>query len=101
MPPAAFSASIAGDDVALSTTAAVILVADHTASRSEPAKYVVQNNSAIDVTVGGPDVAAGSNGILLPGNTNASVTLHLTNPGESVYAIAASGTPSVQVTRVG
>jgi hypothetical protein len=98
---AVFTASISGDDVALSTTAVPVVTASPTASRSEPEKIVVQNNSAIAVTVGGPDVAAGSNGIVLAASGNNSVTLHLTNPGERVFAIAASGTPSVQVTRVG
>ena len=98
---ATFTASIGGDDVALSTSAAIVVTASPTASRSEPEKIVVQNNSAINVTVGGPNVADGSNGIFLVGSENQSVTLHLTNPNESVYAIAASGTPSVQVTRVG
>ena len=100
--PATFTASIGGDDVALSTSAAVVVTASPTASRGEPEKIVIQNNHASAVvTVGGPNVADGSNGIVLPGGANNSVTLHLTNPGESVYAIADTGTPSVQVTRVG
>ena len=99
--PATFTASIGGDDVALSTSAAIVVTASPTASRSEPERVLVQNNTAIDVTVGGPNVADGSNGVLLPASGSNAVTVYLTNPGETVYAIAASGTPNVQVTRVG
>jgi len=97
---AVFTAPISGDDVALSTTAAPVVTAGPTASRSEAEKILIQNNSAIAVTVGGANVAAGSNGVVLPGSGSA-LTIFLTNPGETVYAVAASGTPTVQVVRVG
>lgn len=97
---AAFTAHFSGDDVALSTSAALIHTSGPTASATEPEVIIIQNNSAIQVTVGGSDVADASNGVVLPASTNASLSLSLKFPGITVYAVAASGTPSVQVTRV-
>lgn len=97
---AAPTAHFGGDDVALSTTAALVYTSTSAASANEPESVIIQNNSAINVTVGGSDVADGSNGILLPASGNNSVTIPLKFPGIEVYAIAASGTPSVQVVRV-
>lgn len=99
--PATIIAPIQGDDVALTTSATSVYVASDHASASEPEKIVVQNlDASIVITVGGSDVANGSNGVVL-GSQYDSVTLHLRTPGSTVYAVAASGTPSVSVTRVG
>lgn len=98
--PAVTPLPMTGDDVALSTTRAVIISTPyHTGSN--PHKYLIQNNSAIAVTVGGADVADGSNGIVIQGGTNHERTLVLELFHQvDVYAIAASGTPSVQVLRL-
>lgn len=88
-----------GDDVALSTTAAIVYTASNRASASEPETVIIQNQDAsIAVTVGGSDVAAGSNGIVLASQYD-TVTVPLRSPGAVVYAVAASGTPTVTVTR--
>ncbi len=96
---ATLTAPFSGDDVALSTSAALIFTATATASVNEPEVIIVQNNSAIVVTVGGSDVTDGVNGITLPASGNNSVTIPLRFPGILVYAIAASGTPVVSVVR--
>tara|TARA_R100000458_G_C8149595_1_gene157734 strand:- start:229 stop:516 length:288 start_codon:yes stop_codon:yes gene_type:complete len=88
--------ALKGDDIALSTSRAIVWTATEAASATNPQTIKIQNNSAIGVTVGGDDVAASSNGILLTASTNSIVEIALTQPDESVYAIAASGTPSVQ-----
>lgn len=96
--PAATPGPLTGDDVALTTSRSVIISTPyHTGSN--PHKYLVQNNSAVDVTIGGSDVADGSNGIVIPGSGNHSLVLELFNQVD-VYAIAASGTPSLQVLRL-
>lgn len=98
--PATIPAHFGGDDVALSTSAALLYTSSAAASANEPEQVLVQNNSAIQVTVGASDVADGSNGVVLPASQNASVTIACKFPGITIYAVAASGTPSVQVVRV-
>ena len=97
---ASFNAHFSGDDVALSTSATLIYTSDASASANEPEQILVQNNEAIDITVGGSDVLDGSHGVLLPASQNASVTIAAKFPGIEIYAIAASGTPDVNVVRV-
>lgn len=88
-----------GDNETLSTTAELIYTAGNRASATEPETITVQNlDSSIIVTVGGADVASLTNGIVL-GNQYDSVTIPLRSPGAVVYAIAASGTPAVSITR--
>ncbi len=88
--------ALKGDDKALSTSAAIVWTATPAADATNPQTIKIQNNTAINVTVGGSDVGNSSNGILLKADTNSIVEIKLTQPLESVYAIAASGTPSVQ-----
>jgi hypothetical protein len=89
--------AIHSDDVALSTTAAVIWTAT-AGDANQPQSVTVQSNQAIVVTVGGPDVADASNGVVLPDGsstpTSITVPMYL---GDELYAISASGTPSVQI----
>ena len=88
-----------GDTEALSTTAELIYTASHRASASEPESITVQNlDASIAVTVGGSDVASLVNGIVLA-TQYSSVTIPLRSPGAEVYAIAASGTPSIAIVR--
>lgn len=91
----------AGDQCTLSTSASIVYTASPAASASEPEKIVFQNNTAIDITVGASDVTDGANGVLLVASGNNSVTMHLRNPGEVLYAVAASGTPALNVVRIG
>ncbi len=100
MAEAVFAEEFSGDDVVLSTSAIIILTASPRASASEPEVYIVQNNHATAViTVGGANVGDESNGVVLPTNGNNSVSIPMRSPGAVVYAIADTGTPSIQVTR--
>ncbi len=93
-------AEFAGDQVVLSTAAQLVYTADHMASASEPQVVICQNNDAsIDITIGASDVADGVNGVLLVANGNNSVSIPLRTPGTEIYAIAASGTPSLNFVR--
>lgn len=98
---ASFVADLGGDDVALnSSTATLLYTASHRASASEPELILVQNNSAIIMTIGGSDVAKSSKGVVLAADGNNSVTWSLRNPGvDKIYGISATGTPSAQVVR--
>lgn len=98
--PATLAAHFSGDQVALSTSATLLYTSGPAAGVNEPEHVLVQNNSAIAVTVGGADVADGENGVVLAGGNNNSVTIACKFPGIPIYAIAASGTPSVNVVRV-
>ena len=97
---ASFSAHFSGDDVAIATSATLIFTSTSAAGANEPEQIIVQNNSAIVVTVGGSDVSDASNGVVLPASANSTLTIPLKFPGIKVYAASASGTPSVQVTRI-
>jgi len=88
--------AVKGDDKALSTSPAIVWTATSAASATNPQRIIIQNNSAIVITVGASDVANASNGVVLPASGNHKVEINLTQPLESVYAVAASGTPSVQ-----
>lgn len=101
MAEAVIIAPVGGDQVALSTSAALVYTATPAASATEPEKVVFQNNTAIDITVGASDVADGTNGVLLAASGNNSTTFWLRHPKAEVYAIAASGTPDLNVVRVG
>ena len=92
-------APFAGDQVALSTSASLIYTSTSACSADSQEQIIVQNNTAIIVTVGASDVTDGANGVLIPASANASVTIPLRFPGQEIYAIAASGTPSVNVVR--
>lgn len=97
---ATITAHFGGDDVAISTSATLLYTSSSAASANEPEQVLLQNNEAIDITIGGSDVADGSNGVLLPASQNASVTVACKFPGIEIYGIAASGTPDVNVVRV-
>ncbi len=97
---ATIPAHFGGDQVALSTTAALVYTSSAAANSNEPEQVLLQNNTAIDITVGASDVADGVNGILLPASGNNSVSISLKFPGIVIYAIAASGTPDLNVVRV-
>ena len=101
MATAVIIAPIGGDQVTLSTTAGVVYTATPAATASEPEKVVLQNNTAINITVGASDVTDGVNGVLLVASGNNSTAYWLRNPGTEIYAIAASGTPDLNVNRVG
>ena len=92
-------APFSGDQVALSTSAVLLYTSSSACSAHAPEQLIVQNNTAIVITVGGSDVTDGVNGVLLPASANASVTIPLLYPGVAVYAIAASGTPDANVVR--
>ncbi len=117
--------AIKGDDITISTSPTVIWTATSSASSGTPQSVIVQNNSATVCTVGGSDVANGSNGVkifvsasghtdytssedyssgidyagetTLAGDTNIFGPVDLTQPLAKVYAIAASGTPTVSI----
>jgi hypothetical protein len=90
-----------GDDVALATSAVLLYTAGNRASASEPEIVRVQRlDASILNTVGGSDVASGSNGVVLDVQYD-FVDVRLRAPGATIYGIAASGTPSVTVTRIG
>lgn len=100
MAEAVFLEEFSGDDVVLSTTRQIIITASHRASASEPEVYIVQNNdTTLHVTVGGSTVANKSNGTYLVANANTSISIPMRSPGAVVYAIANTGTPTIQVTR--
>ncbi len=99
MAEAVFLEEFSGDQVVLSTAASVILTASPRASASEPESFILQNNESIDITVGGSTVTDGANGVLLVGAGNRSVTVTCRSPLAQIQAIAASGTPSLNVTR--
>lgn len=83
------AANIAVSQNALSTTAEVIA-----ASRPTRVRVIVRNQDAsISVYVGHSDAVTSSNGFLL--KAEESVSFYTT---AALYAIAASGTPSVSVT---
>ena len=98
--PATFAAHFAGDDVALSTTAALVFTSGPAASSNEPELVMFQNNEAIDITLGYSDVTDGSHGAVLPASGNNSITISFKFPGIEVWGIAASGTPDINVIRV-
>ena len=117
--------ALKGDDIALSTSRTVIWTATSNASSTSPQRVIVQNNSATVCTIGGSDVADGSNGVKIftsasghtdyssgedyssaidyagettvAGDTDVFGPILLTQPSSKVYAIAASGTPSVSI----
>ena len=92
-------APFSGDQVALSTSAVLLYTSTTACSAQSQEQLIVQNNSAIVITVGASDVADGVNGVVLPASANASVTIPLRFPNIAVYAIAASGTPDANVVR--
>ena len=89
------------DDVALSTTAALIYTSDPKfASVNKPETIIVQNlDASIIVTVGPSNVTSLSHGVVLATQYD-SITIEFNHGGIEVYAIAASGTPNVVVARV-
>ena len=93
---------VGGDDATLGAagTAEVLYTSTHRASAHAPEAIIIQNNTAIDVTIGGPDVADGSNGTKLVASKNSSLVMLLHAPGTEVWWDAASGTPTVSVLRV-
>ena len=89
--------AVHGEDNALSTANEVIWTATQAAGVSHPNLVWVENHDAsIVVTVGGSDVASGSKGMKLAAAARIG-PIELTQPGEELYAIAASGTPSISV----
>ena len=89
--------AVHGEDNALSTAREVVWTATQAASIDHPNLVWVENkDGSIEMTVGGSDVADDSKGLTLAaGATLGPFTL--TQPGEELYAIAASGTPSISV----
>lgn len=81
---------------ALSTTREILFTTTRDASATNPESYTISNPSAIAVTLGGATVTAG-NGIVIP--AGGTLTLPYSFPNIDVYAIAASGTPTVGVYR--
>ena len=98
---ATITQEIGGDDQSVGTSAALAFTASHRASASEPEKIVIQNvHASQTLTVGGSDVAAGSNGVVL-GSQYDSVTLWLRVPGTQVYIVGSGASTTATVTRVG
>jgi len=117
--------ALKGDDITLSTSPSVIWTATRAASSTFPQRVIVQNNSATVCTVGGSDVSDASNGVKIfttasgttdyssgedyssaidyagettvAGDTDVFGPIILTQPLAKVYAVAASGTPSVSI----
>jgi hypothetical protein len=89
--------AVHGEDNALSTSAEVIWTATQAASIDHPNLVFVENHDgSIVVTVGGSDVTDGVAGLkLAAGGRVGPITL--TQPNEKLYAIAASGTPTVSI----
>ena len=88
--------ALKGDDVSVTTSPTVVFTATSAASATNPQKIIIQNNTATVCTVGASDVAAASNGVVLPASGNNKVEINLTQPTEQVYAISSSGTIVVQ-----
>lgn len=99
MAEAVIPADFGGDQVVLTGGIDLVYTASPRASASEPENVIFQNNTAIDITVGGPDVGDGINGVLLPASGNNSVTVPFRAPLTKAYAFAASGTPPLNVVR--
>ena len=97
---ATLTESFHGDDVTLSTSPTLIYTADGDLAMIDPSEQILVQNldASIIVTVGGSDVADKSNGFVLSSQYS-YITIPL-RMGTEVYAIAASGTPLVSVTRV-
>lgn len=89
--------AVHGEDNALSTAREVIWSATQAASIDHPNLVWVENHDgSIVVTLGGSDVADGSKGLKLAAGARIG-PIELTQPGEELYGIAASGTPSISV----
>ena len=89
--------AVYAEDNALSTANEDISTATAAASANCPQKVWVENHDgSIVVTVGGSDVANGSKGMKLAAGGRIG-PIELTQPQEKLYAIAASGTPSISV----
>ncbi len=89
--------AVHGEDNALSTAREVVWTATQAASVDHPNLVWVENkDGSIEMTIGGADVADDSKGLTLAaGKTIGPITL--TQPGEELYAIAASGTPTIKI----
>ena len=90
--------AVKGDDVTIQNSGAtVVWTATQAASVDHPNLIWVENkDGSIEMTVGGSDVADDSNGLTLAaGKVLGPFTL--TQPQEVLYAIAASGTPTVKI----
>ena len=89
--------AVHGEDNTLSTSREVVWTATQAASVDHPNLVWVENaDGSIEMTVGGSDVTADSKGLTLAaGSTIGPITL--TQPGEELYAIAASGTPKMKI----
>jgi hypothetical protein len=89
--------AVHGEDNALSTAREVVWTATQSASVDHPNLVWVENkDGSIEVTLGGADVADDSKGLsLVAGATIGPITM--TQPLEKLYAIAASGTPTVKI----
>ena len=89
--------AVHGEDNALSTAREVIWTATQAASIDHPNLVWVENHDgSILVTLGGADVADGVTGLKLAAGAQFG-PITLTQPGEVVYASAASGTPTVSI----
>ncbi len=96
---AVFTAHFGGDDVAVGTSAALLHTSGPEASAATPEILIIQNSDATDdTTIGASNVADGSNGIILVGGANNSITLTFRFPGIEVWVVG-DATHTIQVLR--
>ena len=81
-----------GIDFICSTSAQLCWTFTGTADAMQ--SVIVQNPSAIVITVGGPDVLDGVRGITIPAETTLAVPGY---SGDRLYVVAASATPTVRM----
>ena len=81
-----------GTDFACSTSAQLCWMFTGTADAMQ--SLIIQNPSAVNVTVGGPDVDDASLGAVIGPNASLVVPGY---SGDALYIIAASGTPTVRM----
>ena len=88
-----------GDDVSLETSSQEIYEASGRATAGEPEVIIVQNlHPTAVVTVGGSDVADGSNGVVLAAQYD-TLSIPLRSPKAKVYAISDTASTPITVTR--
>lgn len=84
-----------GEEVTVTTTAAVIVPNDGTTSA--PIEALIRNDSATLVYLGGADVDDAGNGFSLAEDAGVSVRVD----ADGLYAVTASGTATVSIIRTG
>ena len=116
---------VKGDAITVTTSPTLIWTATYGASVTHPERILVQNTTTTVCTLGGSNVADGSRGmkiftgadettdyssgedysssidyageVTVAGDTHTFGPIIFTQPLEKLYAIAASGTPSISV----